>query len=76
MITRGPEFKIHINDVVGAISIELHGLVLAKKFTSVPKDIPSIAPWIGDIETEINHTFSPASKSLLIIDFWADEDQK
>jgi hypothetical protein len=55
MVTHGLEMKIYIDDVIGAISVELHGLVLAKKFIFIPKDIPSIAPWVGDIKAKINH---------------------
>jgi hypothetical protein len=55
MIACRPKIKIYADDVIGTISIEFHGLVLADEFTLVPKNAPSIAPGVGDIETEINH---------------------
>jgi hypothetical protein len=46
MITHRLELKIHVEDMMCAIPIEFHGLVLANESASVPEDIPSIAPWI------------------------------
>jgi hypothetical protein len=46
VVTCRLEIKIYIDDVIGAIPIEFHGLVLADGSAFVPKDSPSIAPWI------------------------------
>jgi hypothetical protein len=46
MVTCGLEIKIHIDDVIGTVAIEFHGLVLADKFALVPKNGPGIAQWI------------------------------
>jgi hypothetical protein len=46
VVTYGLEIKIYVDDMIGAIAIEFHGLVLANESTFVPKDSPSIAPWI------------------------------
>jgi hypothetical protein len=40
------DLKIHVDDVIGAIPIEFHSLVLADKFALVPKNGPGIAQWI------------------------------
>ena len=40
------EIKIYIDDVIGAIAIEFHCLVLADESASVPKNGPGIAQWI------------------------------
>jgi hypothetical protein len=44
------EIKIDINNMIGTIAIEFHGLVLANRSASVPEYIPSIAPGIVDVK--------------------------
>jgi hypothetical protein len=59
MITHRLEIKIYVDDVIGTIAIEFHGLIsvviLANEFTFVPKNIPSTAPWIRDSKVKIDH---------------------
>jgi hypothetical protein len=50
VITCRLELKIHVDDMIGAIPVKFHGLVLTKEFTFVPKDSPGIAPWIIDVK--------------------------
>jgi hypothetical protein len=49
VVTYRLEIKIYVDDVIGAIPIEFHGLVLANESALVPEDSPSIAPWIIDV---------------------------
>jgi hypothetical protein len=46
VIACGLEIKIRIDDVIGAIPIEFHGLILANESALVPKNGPGIAQWI------------------------------
>jgi hypothetical protein len=46
VVTCGVEIKIYIDDVIGTIAIEFHGLVLANESALVPKNGPDIAQWI------------------------------
>jgi len=46
VITYRVEIQIYIDDVIGAIPIEFHSLVLANESTFVPKDLPGLAPGI------------------------------
>jgi hypothetical protein len=50
MVAHGLKIKIYIDDVIGVIAIKFHSLVLANGSASVPKDSPSIAPWIVDVK--------------------------
>jgi len=50
MVAYGLEIKIYIDDMISAIAIEFHSLVLANGSASVPEYFPSIAPGIVDVE--------------------------
>jgi len=46
VVTYRLELKIQVEDVIGAIPIEFHSLVLANESALVPKNGPGIAQWI------------------------------
>jgi hypothetical protein len=50
VITYRLELKIYVDNMMCAIPIKFHSLVLTKEFTFVPKDSPGIAPWIIDVK--------------------------
>jgi hypothetical protein len=49
VVTYRLELKIHVEDMMCAIPIKFHGLVLANESALVPEDSPSTAPWIIDV---------------------------
>jgi hypothetical protein len=46
VIACGFELKIHVDDMMCAVSIEFHRLVLANESASIPKNGPGVAQWI------------------------------
>lgn len=55
VVTYRIEIQIRIDDVIGTIAIEFHGLVLANGSALGPEDLPGIAPGIVDVEVYIDH---------------------
>jgi hypothetical protein len=49
VITHRIELKIQVEDMMCAIPIKFHGLVLANESASVPENSPSTTPWIIDV---------------------------
>ena len=49
VVTYRLELKIHVEDMMCAIPIEFHGLVLANESALVPEYGPSTTPWIIDV---------------------------
>jgi hypothetical protein len=46
VVTCRLDLKIHVDDMIGAIPIEFHRLVLANESALVPKNGPGVAQWI------------------------------
>jgi hypothetical protein len=46
VVTYRLELKIHVEDMMCAIPIKFHGLVLANESALVPEDCPGIGPGI------------------------------